>query len=231
MKTISFILILLGCFFIALPAHALYFDGSDGDGYNASDVGYTRSWGFTGGSGRGDLMLAAGNQTLMTFTSAAAQSFTVGGDSTLASVITIRQDAAVGAGIVTGDQLQVTIPYYLGMTWNPITPLTITGGHLSGVPAYTNGNKTLVLSVTSDFADGDTVTVSGAEFNNFTVGSIGSLWLDITSGTGAYDIDPMDKTITATERLTGFIGGEGRGDMVLDINQHPRSVIDFGTHF
>ncbi len=230
-KILLFLLVLMMPVARPEKAFALYFDGGDGDGYSSSLLGYTRSWGFTGGSGRGDEQLSGGTQTLVTFTSSSDQTFLVGDLSTAAGIMTIRQDLAVGTGIVTGNTIRITIPGGLRMTWDPLTPITIAGGHLSNLPAYTGGNKTMELSVTADFADGDTVTVSGVQFNNFTVASLGNLQLDITAGAGAFEIDAYQKTISVGERLTGFLGGAGRGEIELDIFQHPRDAIGFGTHF
>jgi hypothetical protein len=226
LKFISFLIFV--CW--ATSAHALYFDGGNGDGH-AMSLTYSRSWGYGGGVGRGESMILTASQTLVTFSSAATQAFTLGNNSTVASNMTIRQDTTVGSGIATGSDLTITIPSWLAMTFNPISPIGVTGGHIAAAVTYTNGNKTLVLHVDSGFSDGDAVTLDSLQFNNFTVASYGNLLLDVTAGTGASEPDLFDKLILAPERGYGWVGGEGRGESLIDIHQHFRNVIDFGTLF
>ena len=216
----------------ASPAHALDFTGGDGDGY-AVDLMYSRSWGFIGGGGKGDTYFTSGNQTLMTITSAANQTFTIGGDTTVAnSAITITQNSAIGAGVLSGGQLRIIIPSNLAMTWDTSkTTVTSANGKVNAAVSYINSNKTLVLIAASNFNDGDTDTLTGLAFNNFTNAGLGNLMLDITSGTGAYEWDSLDKLIMLIERTSGFLGGGGKGDVDLSIYQHPLNTIDFGVFF
>ncbi len=197
-------------------AHALFFAGGNGDGFGVSELMYSRTWGYIGGEGRGDIMLSTGSQTQMTFTSAADQTFYLGDDPTGASVLTITQDAAIGAGVVFGNDLRVTIPASLGMIWDPAVTTVTLGGSApdkvaSGV-TYTDGGRTLVLDVTLDFVDGDSITVSGLAFSSFVSVGMDDLQLDITNGAGAKDIDPFYKLLLVTERSNGFIGGDRRGE-------------------
>jgi hypothetical protein len=75
------------------------------------------------------------------------------------------------------------------------------------------------------------VILDSVQFNNFTVASYGNLLLDVTAGAGAQEQDLFEKLIIAPERGYGWVGGEGRGESLIDIHQHFRNVIDFGTLF
>ncbi len=225
------VMLFLGMVVSAHPAQALYFDGGSGDGFASSSLGYSRSWGFYGGSGRGEALTLTASQTLMSFFSAATQTFSVGDGSTTASTMTIRQDTAVGTGITSGSSIYVNIPAVVPMIWNTAIMTATVTGKVSSTVSYLNGGKTLVLTANADFSDGDTVTVADLAFKDFTLAGYGNLLLDITAGTGAQDLDLLDKLIQIAERSNGFIGGSGRGETMLDIYQHPGLTIDFGTLF
>ncbi len=227
-----------GVVLCAPPAQALYFGGGTGDGYGYA-LGDSRSWGFFGGPGRGEVMTLTAAQTLMTFTSAAVQTFTMGDPSTAASTLTIRQDTAIGAGVLAAKGLRVIIPAALDMTWNTAkTALTVTGSAAGKVsasaPALTvtyPDNKTMLISVLADFVDTDTIVVAGMEFNNFTFIGTDYLELDISGAGSLYEFDPFQKMILAPERSRGFLGGAGRGENELDIYQLPRNALDLGILF
>ncbi|MFH0755029.1 MAG: hypothetical protein V2A70_10740 [Candidatus Omnitrophota bacterium] len=212
------------------PSWALYFDGGSGDGFAISSTGFSRSWGFLGGSGRGESLILTASQTLMTFTSA-AQTFNVGDPVTGASTLSIRQDTTIGSGVTNGTLIYVTIPATVFMTWDTdITSITATGKIASAV-SYINSGKTLVLTANADFVDGDAVTAAGLQFKDFSMASVGQLLLDITGGAGASEPDFWLKTIQISDRTNGFLGGSGRGEVTLDIYQHPGGALDLGTFF
>lgn len=196
-------------------AHALYFAGGNGDGH-ANGLGNSRSWGFFGGTGRHESMILTASATLMTFTSAAAQQFTVGDLATAMSPLTIRQDTAVGTGVTTANGLRVVIPVDLDMVWDSSITTAVIGGaaaaKVSTTVSYADSDKTLVLAVSSNFSDGDEVTVSGLKFKTFAAVSDNPLWLDITGAGTVYDFDLLNKLILFGSRSNGFLGGSGRYD-------------------
>jgi len=197
-------IILGGIFFGAPLAQAQYFGGGNGDGYGYA-LGDSRSWGFFGGQGRGETTLMTGTQTIMTFTSAASQTFTIHDPSTVASALTIGQVLTVGTGVVTANGLRVIIPSDLSMTWDTTkTSITVTGSAAGKVSAsapaltvsYPN-SQTMLIPVITNFVDGDVIYLSGMQFNNFTAASLDSLRLDITGSGTIYDVDPYPKMIIA----------------------------------
>jgi hypothetical protein len=209
----------------------MYFGGGNGDGL-AFATGDSRSWGFLGGSGRNDSLFLTASQTLVTFSSADAQTFTVGDAATAMNTLTIRQDTAIGTGVTTANGLRVTIPADLDMVWDTSDTTAVIGGSASGkvstTVAYADAGKTLVLTVTSNFADGDTVTVSGLSFKTFTSENERNLGLDITGSASWYETDVFEKIILVGPRSTGFLGGSGRSDALYDGIQTDRPWSFFG---
>ncbi len=122
--------------------------------------------------------------------------------STAASNPTVTDDAGV-ATITAANDLRIRIPAGLSMTWDTtVTTVTLSGtasGKVSTtLGAYEDSNQTLVLNVTSNFAVGDTLTISGLKFNNFTAASSGNLQLVVAGAGGAtMDTDNRSKTIGA----------------------------------
>ena len=108
-----------------------------------------------------------------TLSSAANQTFVVGGAATAMSTITIT-DAST-ATITAANDIRVNIPAGFNMTWDAsVTTATISGGaaaRVSTTVSYANGNRTLVLNVTSSFASSDQIIVSGLRFTSFTAAS------------------------------------------------------------
>src|SRR5439155_737817 len=108
-----------------------------------------------------------------TLASAANQVFVVGQGPAAISPITVTDDAT--PTITAANDLRIRIPATFTMTWNTaLTTATITGsgaGKVSPTVSYEDGGKTLVLDVTSDFAGGDQIAVSGLEYKSFTAAS------------------------------------------------------------
>ena len=104
-----------------------------------------------------------------TVSSAANQTFVVGNPAQLISAITITDGTT--ATITAANDIRVKIPAGFNMTWDPsVGTATITGGaaaRVSTTVSYANANRTLVLNVTSNFANSDQITVSGLRFANF----------------------------------------------------------------
>src|SRR5207247_5804920 len=89
------------------------------------------------------------------------------------------------------------------MPWDPPIPTaTITGSaaiKLLTTVSYANGNLDLVITVTTNFGNGDQITISGLNFTNFTAPSAASRLGLITGGAGGAVVatDARTKTIVA----------------------------------
>jgi len=144
------------------------------------------------------LAAAASAQTI---SSAANQTFIVSDPSTAISAITIT--ATSGGQMKTNTDIRVRIPAGLNMTWDPtITTATITGSaaiKVATTVSYANGNLDLFINVTTNFGNGDQITVSGLKFTNFTAASAASRLGLITGGAGGAVVatDNNTKTIVA----------------------------------
>ena len=192
--------------------------------------------GYLGGPGRNDAMGVTGSTPYITITSAAVQNFTAGDAATAMGAITITQVFSSADGITAAKGLRVKVPASLWMSWDPsVTTATVTGGasgKVSTTVSYANSNKTLVIAVTSDFADGDTITLSGLKFNNFTsVSWCQYLQVEVDNAGTTADIDLYEKDIIDPERATGFLGGSGRMDTEADINTQVHNALMFGADF
>jgi len=139
-----------------------------------------------------------------TLSSAANQNFTVGQASTLASNITVSEDPNVTT-ITAANDLRIRIPAGFNMTWDTsVTTVTLTfGGTAAGkvsstLKAYEDGGQTAVLDVLSNFIgdNGDSVTISGLKFTNFTAASPANHLQAVVSGAGGATAASDDKTIT-----------------------------------
>jgi uncharacterized repeat protein (TIGR01451 family) len=101
--------------------------------------------------------------------SAANQTFLVGNPATLMSAISVTDGAT--ATITAANDIRVHIPAGFNMTWDAsVTTATIAGGaaaRVSPTVSYANGNRTLILNVTSNFLNGNQVIVSGLRFTSF----------------------------------------------------------------
>ena len=148
---------------------------------------------YTGGSYDGYSSSASADLNLggpdVTISSAANQSFVVGQASTADSSITITD--STGGAVTESNDLRITIPSDFGMKWDTTkTSVTVTGtasSRVSAVVTYENLNKTLVLNVTSNFATGEYIIVTGLSFTNFTVvSSPDYLGLDIYNTAVSY---------------------------------------------
>src|SRR5439155_1348764 len=116
--------------------------------------------------------------------------------------------------------LRVRIPSGSNMTWNTaLTAATITGGAASKVSntvTYEDGGKTLVITVTSKFAGGDQIVISGLAYMGFTAPSAPDyLQLVVTGaagGTNASDsrtIQVATPPTVASAANQRFVVGQG----------------------
>jgi uncharacterized repeat protein (TIGR01451 family) len=110
-------------------------------------------------------------------------------------------DNATAATITAANDIRIRIPSGFNMTWNTaLTTATIGGAaaaKVSTTVSYENGGQVLVLNVTSNFATGDQITVSGLQFTNFTATSVASnLQLVVSGSAGGGTAASDDKTVT-----------------------------------
>jgi len=109
----------------------------------------------------------------VTFSSDADQYFSVADPPTTISTITINDNPQVGS-ITAINDIRIRIPESFNMTWDTTDTSADIGGTASGKVNSTVSfpdNKTLLIDVTSDFAAGDTLTISGLSFTNFSAAS------------------------------------------------------------
>src|SRR5947209_1412729 len=148
------------------------------------------------------LLGLAAVSSAQTISSAANQTFVVGDPTTGISPITITTTS--GGQIKQNTDIRMRIPAGLNMTWDPtITTATITGSaaiKVSTTVSYANGNLDLFINVTTNFGNGDQITVSGLNFTNFTAPSAASRLGLITGGAGG--------PVVATDNRTKTIGAK-----------------------
>jgi len=132
----------------------------------------------------------------VTISSAADQTFEVGQATTSISAITITD--YVGSITASNDIRIAIATSAVGMLWNTAdTTATISGNQSSKVSTsvtYDGSGSVLVVDVTSNFEVGDTITISGLSFIDFTkvASSTGILELYV----GGLMVDTDDKLIT-----------------------------------
>jgi uncharacterized repeat protein (TIGR01451 family) len=105
--------------------------------------------------------------------SAGNQIFWVGKAATTISAITIS--AGAPGSITAANDIRIRIPAGFDMTWDALDVAATIGGGASGkvspTVSYEDAGMTLVLDVTSNFASGDTITISDLSFVDFTAAS------------------------------------------------------------
>src|SRR6266545_3587727 len=143
-------------------------------------------------SGAGGGTAAGDSRTIQvvapTLASAANQTFVVGQAATAMSAITITD--ATTPSITAAQDIRVRIPATSNLTWNTaLTTATLTGTGATKVAttvSYEDGGKTLVLNVTTNFAGGNQIVVSGLQYTSFTAPSpAASLQLVVTGAGGS----------------------------------------------
>jgi hypothetical protein len=138
--------------------------------------------------------------------SAANQTFVVGDPTSAINAITVSDSTT--AIITAANDIRIRIPAGFPMTWNTgITTATIGGNaaaKVSTTVSYQNAGQVLVLNVTVNFASGDSITVSGLQFNNFTAASAANSLQLVTSGVaGGPTVATDDKTKTIVAKVFG----------------------------
>jgi hypothetical protein len=109
------------------------------------------------------------------FTSAANQTFNVGGPPTLASTLYLNDDPAYPT-ITAANDIRLRIPAGFNMRWDTSVATVFLGGPAAArlgatVKAYEDSDRTVVLEVLTDFVAGDSVTVDNLRFWSFTAPS------------------------------------------------------------
>ncbi|MBP7846008.1 MAG: alkaline phosphatase D family protein, partial [Candidatus Pacebacteria bacterium] len=127
-----------------------------------------------------------------TMSSASNQSFNVSGSTTAISTITITDHTTTK--ITATNDIRIRIPDDVAMTWDATDTTAVIGGgasaKVSTTVSYEDSNKTLVLNVTSNFANSDAITVSGLSFTSFTSARAKTyLGMDINNDDGAEIVD------------------------------------------
>ncbi|MFH0753835.1 MAG: hypothetical protein V2A70_04655 [Candidatus Omnitrophota bacterium] len=194
MKKYLFIILCCVCSCAASPAWALYYNGGDGTGFGFQQ--YTNGWIFT-------------------LASADAQTFNINDGITAISAITITQDAASNP-ITSANDIRITIPLGMNMLWYTTDTDAIIAGtasaKVSTTVTYEDAGKTLVVNVTSNFIDGDSITVSGLSFQTFSAASQAlSLGIEIDNAGNIIARDYNIKQILISELSGIFAGGDGSG--------------------
>ncbi|MFA9566527.1 MAG: hypothetical protein ACERLM_17835, partial [Acidimicrobiales bacterium] len=106
--------------------------------------------------------------------SASDQAFNVNDAATAISAITVFDSAT--PTITAANDLRIRIPASFNMSWDTTDTSAVIGGgasaKVSTAVSYEDGGKTLLLAVSSDFINGDDITVSGLGFASFTAVSL-----------------------------------------------------------
>jgi hypothetical protein len=153
-----------------------------------------------------------------TLSSAANQNFTVGDPPTGISLITITDDA-LAPTITAANDIRVRIDSLFNMAWDAaVTTATIGGsaaGKVSTTVSYDSTWQILLIDVTSDFAPGDQITVSGLSFRDFAAASPpDSLELEVYNDATPSAFD--DKTIEiAAAAFPNILSGQA--DQVYNV--------------
>jgi hypothetical protein len=109
-------------------------------------------------------------------------------DTTLAPVMI---GAWVPQGTITnGGTLRVSVPTAWQCSFDIGSEVTLGGGAVGkvGVASYSGDGRTLLIPVTADFADGDTLMVSGLKLANLRLAYVGTQWLELDfTGDGVRD--------------------------------------------
>jgi hypothetical protein len=108
----------------------------------------------------------------LTISSDANQNFFIGDSATPMETITIVDDAGIITGGKKGKDIRIRIPGDFNMIWDTSITTVTFGGSAAGkmkanLKKYEDGGKTLVLDVNRNFIAGDTLTVSRAQFTDF----------------------------------------------------------------
>ena len=144
------------------------------------------------------LACVASSARAQTIQSFGTQTFVVGSAATAASAIFLT-DANVPT-ITTGNDIRIRIPATFNMSWDQtVTTITVFGsasGKVSANVAYDDA-KTLRINVTTNFAGGDWLFITGMRFTAFTAPSAADFLQLVVAGAGGATagLDSRSKTI------------------------------------
>ncbi len=129
------------------------------------------------------------------------QVFAVGQPPTMAVPIFVTE-AISSLSITDTNDIRIHVPASLSMQWDPaVTTVSVSGSAVLNVGSgvtYEDGNRTVVIDVTTSFAAGDFIAITGLQFSNFTLAGLpDSLGLEVDNLGTIVDLD--DKTIEITE--------------------------------
>jgi hypothetical protein len=187
-------------------------------------------------AGSGGTTIASSDKTIriyaaLNLTSAANQSFLVNAAATNMSQITVSEDAQ--PSVTAAGDLRIRIPATLNMEWDQtLTTATLGGaaaGKVSTTVTYEDAGKTLVLNVTSNFAAGDVLTLSGLKYKNFTASSPPDRLQLVVAGAGGATVatDAMTKTVVGVTISSGANQLFHVGDAATTIS--PITITDAAT--
>ncbi len=162
--------------------------------------------------------------SVVTLSSADNQTFTVGQASTTASTLTVVDSST--PTIKDAQELRIRIPATLSMLWDTSVTSITRGGtastKVSSSVNYEDAGKTVRISVNTDFAGGDVLTIAGLKFTSFTAISAHNLQL-VTAGAGGATAAIDDKTVTINsggitnqQTIAGCVA-PGSGTISLDL--------------
>ena len=139
---------------------------------------------------------------LPAISSSSNQSFVVGDPSRRSRFFVISDDPT-SAVITASNDIRVKIPSGLDMTWDVSDLSAWVFGRartkVSNTVSYEDSGKTLVLNVTTDFADDDWIAVGFLKFNNFSSASAAHrLELEVYNDDVTQGVDSKTKTINGT---------------------------------
>jgi phosphodiesterase/alkaline phosphatase D-like protein len=163
-----------------------------------------------GGEATDDKTIAVKPASAAALVSSANQVFSVSDSTTAIQTITVI-DAGTPT-ITAANDIRIRIPTAFNMVWDTTDTSAVIGGgaagKVSGTVTYEDAGKTLVLNATSDFAGGDSITVSGLSFKTFSGTSAASnLELETDNLGGTADTD--SKTIRIVSATTRVWDGGG----------------------
>ena len=150
------------------------------------------------------------------FSSAANQLFNQDDAATPMSLITITEDGA--PSLTMANDLRIRIPATFNMTWNTTDVLATIGGaqaaNLDPNVSYEDAGQTLVIPVLTDFAAGDSVTISGLSFTNFSAPSTADNLELVDAGAGGPTVIDDVNAITIIDRY----GASSASDQIFTVN-------------
>ena len=190
----------------------------------------------TGGSNDGFDHIFTANSDLVDFYSAADQVLIYGDAATAISMIVVKQEYGMaGAGINLTDDIRIKIPASFDMTWDSADVNAIITGSgslkVSGVVSYEDSDKTLVVQVTSNFSDDDSISISGLAFDNFNTVEYDNLEIEIDNADNTLETDIFLKTINLPVSTAAHTGGADDGFDHILYRQSDADAIWFGINF